>query len=447
MPNNSDLDMGYLLRLEPKMAVDYLKSKGYKITWNWQEQLDAAHAKAFTVAKVTKLDVLETLRQATEDAVQRGMSERDFIKQLEPKLRALGWWGKQEMTDDLGRKTVVQLGSPRRLRTILRTNKITAYHAGRYAEQIANSDEQPYWQYVAVQDSRTRPSHMALHGKVYRFDDPSWDTLYPPNGWGCRCRVRALSDFQLNNLGLSVDESGGRLQEEWALAGTDPLSGEETHSKITVFKTNQGTIKTEPGWNYNIGQAALGTDRAVIRKLLQVQNRELRQQTIQAINNSEARHKAFADWVKAMLSKDKHDNKYMTVGIIGSDIAEKVTEISNGNKTTEQLLVMTERNFTHANSPKHREKGVALSKEDFASLPQIIAQPLVIVWDKKHNNLIYVNQAKTIKVVAELSPRDKKVRFEPKEKLDAVINTYKLDYGDFVGKVKKGDYVIIKGSL
>lgn len=447
MPNNSDLDMGYLLRLEPKMAVDYLKSKGYKITWNWQEQLDAAHAKAFTVAKVTKLDVLETLRQATEDAVQSGMSERDFIKQLEPKLRALGWWGKQEMTDDLGRKTVVQLGSPRRLRTILRTNKITAYHAGRYAEQIANSDEQPYWQYVAVQDSRTRPSHMALHGKVYRFDDPIWDTLYPPNGWGCRCRVRALSDFQLNNLGLSVDESGGRLQEEWALAGTDPLSGEETHSKITVFKTNQGTIKTEPGWNYNVGQAALGTDRAVIRKLLQVQNRELRQQTIQAINNSEARHKAFADWVKAMLSKDKHDNKYMTVGIIGSDIAEKVTEISNGNKTTEQLLVMTERNFTHANSPKHREKGVALSKEDFASLPQIIAQPLVIVWDKKHNNLIYVNQAKTIKVVAELSPRDKKVRFEPKEKLDAVINTYKLDYGDFVGKVKKGDYVIIKGSL
>ena len=447
MPNNSDLDMGYLLRLEPKMAVDYLKSKGYKITWNWQEQLDAAHAKAFTVAKVTKLDVLETLRQATEDAVQRGMSERDFIKQLEPKLRALGWWGKQEMTDDLGRKTVVQLGSPRRLRTILRTNKITAYHAGRYAEQIANSDEQPYWQYVAVQDSRTRPSHMALHGKVYRFDDPIWDTLYPPNGWGCRCRVRALSDFQLNNLGLSVDESGGRLQEEWALAGTDPLSGEETHSKITVFKTNQGTIKTEPGWNYNVGQAALGTDRAVIRKLLQVQNRELRQQTIQAINNSEARHKAFADWVKAMLSKDKHDNKYMTVGIIGSDIAEKVTEISNGNKTTEQLLVMTERNFTHANSPKHREKGVALSKEDFASLPQIIAQPLVIVWDKKHNNLIYVNQAKTIKVVAELSPRDKKVRFEPKEKLDAVINTYKLDYGDFVGKVKKGDYVIIKGRL
>lgn len=182
MPNNSDLDMGYLLRLEPKMAVDYLKSKGYKITWNWQEQLDAAHAKAFTVAKVTKLDVLETLRQATEDAVQSGMSERDFIKQLEPKLRALGWWGKQEMTDDLGRKTVVQLGSPRRLRTILRTNKSVAYHAGRYAEQIANSDEQPYWQYVAVQDSRTRPSHMALHGKVFRFDDPIWDTLYPPNG-------------------------------------------------------------------------------------------------------------------------------------------------------------------------------------------------------------------------------------------------------------------------
>lgn len=446
MPNNSDLDMSYLLRLEPKMAVDYLKSKGYKITWNWQEQLDAAHAKAFTVAKVTKLDVLETLRQATEDAVQSGMSERDFIKQLEPKLRALGWWGKQEMTDDLGRKTVVQLGSPRRLRTILRTNKITAYHAGRYAEQIANSDEQPYWQYVAVQDSRTRPSHMALHGKVYRFDDPIWDTLYPPNGWGCRCRVRALSDFQLNNLGLSVDESGGRLQEEWALAGTDPLSGEETHSKITVFKTNQGTIKTEPGWNYNVGQAALGTDRAVIRKLLQVQNRDLRQQTIQAINNSEARHKAFADWVNANLGKRGASARYISAGFVSTEIAEKVTALSEGTKMSELVLVMSEKRLQHANSDKHHQTGVGLTEEEYASISRIIANPDLVLWDKRRaqENLIYIDKKRYIQIMVRTPNQDK---LKPSESVDAVINAYRVSLEDIEQEVKAGNMVILKGTL
>ena len=159
------------------------------------------------------------------------------------------------------------------------------------------------------------------------------------------------------------------------------------------------------------------------------------------------RHKAFANWVKAMLSKAKHNNMYIGVGIISTDIAEQVTTLSEGAKVSEQLIVMTERNFTHSNSPKHREKGVALSEEEFASLPQIIAQPLVVVWDKKHNNLIYVNQDKSIKAVVELSPRKQKVKFDPPEKLDTVLNTYKLDYSDFVGKVKKGDYVIVKGSL
>jgi Mu-like prophage fluMu F protein len=447
MPNVNDLDMGYVLRLEPKLAVDYLKSKGYNITWNWQEQLEEAHVRAFTVAKATRAEILETLHQATIEAIEKGMSEREFINNLEPTLQAMGWWGKQVVVDSRGNAEQVELGSPRRLRTILRTNKITAYHVGRYASQMENVDEQPYWQYVAIRDSRTRASHLALDGKVFRYDDPIWDTFYPPNDWGCRCRVRALSEFKVNKQGLRIEDSTGRIKTDWALAGVDKSSGEETHAKISVFTTDKGTIRTGAGWNYNVGKAAIGSDIAVIRKLQQIQNRELRQQTIQAINNSEVRHKAFANWVKAMLSKAKHNNMYIGVGIIATDIAEQVTTLSEGAKVSEQLIVMTERNFTHSNSPKHREKGVALSEEEFASLPQIIAQPLVVVWDKKHNNLIYVNQDKSIKAVVELSPRKQKVKFEPPEKLDTVLNTYKLDYADFVGKVKQGDYVIVKGSL
>ena len=53
-----DVDLGYAMKLEPKLAIDYFRSKGYKITCNWQEMSTQAHAQAFTVAKATSLDVL-----------------------------------------------------------------------------------------------------------------------------------------------------------------------------------------------------------------------------------------------------------------------------------------------------------------------------------------------------------------------------------------------------
>ncbi|MEB4525450.1 phage minor head protein [Pasteurella multocida] len=444
MPNSNDLDMGYVLRLEPKLAVDYLKAKGYNITWNWQEQLEEAHARAFTVAKATRAEILETLHQATVQAIEQGIPEREFIKNLTPKLQELGWWGKQVIVDSKGNAEQVQLGSPRRLRTILRTNKITAYHAGRYASQMENADEQPYWQYVAVRDSRTRASHLALHGKVYRYDDPIWETLYPPNDWGCRCRVRALSEFKLNKQGLKVSDSAGNIKTDWALAGVDKSSGEETHAKISILTTDQGTIKTGAGWNYNVGKAAVGSDIAVLRKLQQVQNRELRQQTIQAINNSEARHRAFESWVKANLTKRGASHRYIGAGLVSENLAEKVTALSGGEKYSQRVLVMTEKSLQHANSNKHHETGVGLTEKDYSNISRIIADNRTLVlWDKQHKNLIYISPDKRYQVIVDAPGKLKKT----KEKLDAVINAYKVNFEHDVKKaIAGGNYVVIQGS-
>ncbi len=447
MADVNDLDMGYVLRLEPKLAVDYLKAKGYNITWNWQEQLEEAHARAFTVAKATRAEILETLHQATIQAIEQGIPERDFIKNLTPKLQELGWWGKQVVVDSKGNAEQVQLGSPRRLRTILRTNKITAYHAGRYASQMENADEQPYWQYVAVKDSRTRASHLALHGKVYRYDDPIWERFYPPNDWGCRCRVRALSEYHLASQGLTLSNSHGKIKTDWALAGVDKSSGEETHAKISVFNTGSGTIKTGAGWNYNVGKAAVGSDIAVLRKLQQVQNRELRQQTIQAINNSEARHQAFANWVKAHLGKRGASSRYISAGIMTTEIAEKVAELSGGTKKAEMLLVMSEKSLEHANSSKHHETGVGLSEADYSSIPTIIADPLLVIWDKRrgHNNLIYINKGFSMQVMVE--PQFNQKRLKPKEQVDAVVNAYRVTEEQIREGIKNGEFILIKGTL
>lgn len=444
MPTDN-LNMRALLSMEPKLAVDYLKAKGYAITWNWQESLEDAHARAFTVAKVTRMDVLETIRTATVEAIEKGIPEREYINNLRPKLEALGWWGKVKVSNTNGTEQTIQLGSPRRLQTILRTNKITAYHAARYAEQMANADEQPYWQYLAIKDSRTRASHLALHEKVYRYDDPIWDVMYPPNGWNCRCRVRALSQRRLDKMGLEVSQSGGRIKQDWALAGVDKATGEETHAKVYSLTTDKGTITTDAGWSNNVGKSAVGNDIVLIRKILDAKNRDLRSQTIQAINNSEARHKAFANWVVANLGKRGAGNRYISAGIVSEDIADKVAELSGGEKSSQRLLVMTERRLQHAASVKHQEKGTALSAVEYANISRVIANPALVVWDTErgHNNLIYIDQTRTIKVVVDAPNKDS---LKPSENVDAVINAYKVDYADLLNKIDKGLYKIVMGN-
>lgn len=441
-PDGNDIDMGYVLRLEPKLAVDYLKSKGVNITWNWHEQLESAHARAFTVAKATKAEVLDTIRWATEQAIANGTGEREYIKNLEPMLKELGWWGKA--MDENG--NTVQLGSPRRLRTILRTNKSTAYHAARYAQQMENVDEQPYWRYVAVKDSRTRTSHLALHGKIYRADDPIWQTMYPPNDWGCRCRVEALSEYAVQSRGYTISSSQGEIETEEAVAGIDKETGEKIRTTVTKIKTNQGEMKVGAGWNYNVGSAAFGTDIAVLRKLQQLENRELRQQTIQAINNSEARHKAFADWVLVNLGKRGASARYMSAGLVSTEIAEAVTEITQGGKNAELVLVMSEKRLAHANSDKHHEGGVGLTAEEYASISRIVANPSLVLWDtlEGHNNLIYINQERTIQVIVDVP---NKHSIKPKEKVDAIINAYKVDMNNVKRQLSGGNYVLLKGKL
>ncbi|KOE31964.1 phage head morphogenesis protein [Aggregatibacter actinomycetemcomitans] len=441
MPTDS-LNMRELLRMEPKLAVDYLNAKGYKITWNWQEALEDAHARAFTVAKVTRMDILETIRTATVEAIQKGIPEQEYINNLRPKLQALGWWGKTKVSNLNGTEQTIQLGSPRRLKTILRTNKITAYHAARYAEQVANADEQPYWQYLAIKDSRTRASHLALHEKVYRFDDPIWDVMYPPNGINCRCRVRALSKKRLQKLGLEVSRSEGKIKQSWALAGVDKATGEETHARVYSLTTDKGTITTDAGWGYNVGKSAVGNDAALIRKILQTGNRDLRAQTIQAINNSEARHQAFASWVYSNLGKLGASQRYISAGIISEDIADSVASLSGGEKSSQRLLVMTERRLQHADSTKHQAKGTALSAAEYAGISRIIANPEIVLWDKQNSNLIYINKERTIKIIVDAPNKDK---IAPREKVDAVINAYRVtDFNIIKDAIRGGNYIVIK---
>jgi len=181
-PKPTRADLQAMMTMEPKRAVEYLKRKGFQITWDSHEMEAAAHARAFTAVKATRLDILQDLKNGL-----KGRNLREYQKDLEPILRAKGWWGKKEVLDaDTGEVTKVELGSPRRLKTIYQTNMQSAYinmqsayMAGRYADAVESQDSHPYAMYIAVQDASTRSSHAAMHGRVFRLDDPVWQQQPP----------------------------------------------------------------------------------------------------------------------------------------------------------------------------------------------------------------------------------------------------------------------------
>lgn len=262
-------DLTYAFGLPPERAIEYFKAKGYEFSWDWHDVWQESHAKVFTVAKAMRLDVLQDIRGMVQKALDEGITLERFQRELKPRLMDKGWWGRKIIGDAEGGQ-VVQLGSPRRLQTIYQANMQSAYMAGRYREMMENVADRPYWQYVAVLDSKTRPAHRRLHGKVFRYDDSFWRSFCPPNGWNCRCRVRALSAEDVKARGFEVERSQALIGDAPASAlgpaGTSPQSSLHEEDVLISAKTGRREkvmVYTDPktglishpdaGWSYNPG--------------------------------------------------------------------------------------------------------------------------------------------------------------------------------------------------
>jgi len=236
---SNEINLSYAIGLPPEKAIEYFASKNIKITWDWHDLWEKSQAKAFTVAGAMKADILQAIKDEIEDALKNGTPLSEFKENLIPRLKSLGW------LSDSPEKM------PWRLENIYRTNMQTAFMAGRYREMMENVKNRPYWQYLAVMDMRTRPAHAALNGKIFRYDDPFWKTHYPPNGFRCRCRVRALSEQDIKEKNLTVESGKDHMiWEERQLSKDGPVvrvaGYEDPRTGIRYF--------TDVGWSYNPGE-------------------------------------------------------------------------------------------------------------------------------------------------------------------------------------------------
>jgi SPP1 gp7 family putative phage head morphogenesis protein len=406
---NEEFPFSFLLGLKPEEAIAYLKSKGYKITWDWHEMLNEAHNSAFTVAKAMKLDILQDIKSALEEVQQNGETFEQFRRKLEPILKAKGWWGRvpidQVPSDSptplsLPRRgdggEVVQLGSPHRLRTIYNTNIRSAYMSGKYLRFVANAENRPCWQYIAVLDKATRPQHAELDGKVFQWDDPIWNTIWPPNDWGCRCDIRALTEAQVKSMGLRIYK------------GTEvkfiPGKG---------FRHNPGsTVPLALNLFNKIKQA----DDATVNNVLQ------------DVFNRLDFNSSFIRFIRMYQKDPVVRGRAEVIGMMDPAISlfikNKLGVLEN------PFLIIDDKSLSHLLRDTKAEKGKAVGIDSFFNLPDTLKSASVY-WDKRQPSLIFIPYDLELKFVFKVNLKRK----TSEELTNFLITAGKFDLRNLSGSV------------
>lgn len=257
--------LGHAMGLPPKEALEHLLGKRLQVgASDWRAVWEDAHSRAFTVARMAQNDLLAETYAVVGRKLAQGIAGERAAKELLAAFRAKGWVGRQAVVNADGLVQTVGLGSPARARLIVRTNAATAYAAGRYRRQRENAEDRPIWRYDAVMDGATRQSHAELDGQAWRHDDPIWDAIYPPNGFGCRCSVQALTEDQAERRGdvaLNPRSDPDAAQSEQRPAGELPIGGAKgllrdrprKRVRWTGADGKERTFAPDQGWGYNPG--------------------------------------------------------------------------------------------------------------------------------------------------------------------------------------------------
>lgn len=215
---------------------------GYRFSPHWTDTWQEEHAAAFTVAKIAKLDLLVSIRSSLDKVIAEGGTFEQWKASILPELQKAGWWGfvQNEALTGTSEPIIV---NDRRLKTIYRTNVRMSIAAGRWRKFQREKDLFPYLEYVSDHYRKhPRLDHQSWHGLILPIDDPAWQWMFPPNGWGCNCRVLQVSQSEVDRKRLTIGPAPNPPRRDFVTA-----AGE-------VIAVPAGIA---PGFGYNPGTAHL----------------------------------------------------------------------------------------------------------------------------------------------------------------------------------------------
>ena len=189
---------------------------------------------------IEKADLVGDLRESIDKAIELGTGLEEFRRDFSKIVQKHGWTGWT------GEGSAA--GEAWRTRVIYQTNMATSYAADRY-RQLTDPDFIalfPFWRYVHNDGvMHPRPLHVSWDGLILRAENPWWRTHYPPNGWGCQCKVIGLWPRDLARLGKSQPDQAPEVV--W----TDRLIGQNSPGGPREVTVPEGI---DPGFEYAPGR-------------------------------------------------------------------------------------------------------------------------------------------------------------------------------------------------
>ena len=169
-------------------AVAYMRKRLPVDKETYYALSDKMRYRAFTVSRLADGDAVRRVQTMLTDAMEKGSGMNEFLQLTEGQLadaagmgRGAGWY----------------------YETVYRTNTATAYNVGR---AIGFEETPPVaLELIGIDDQRQTELCHSLTVPPFRrpYDDPVWDTMWPPFHFNCRTTVRAIYDQS------EIDDAGG----------------------------------------------------------------------------------------------------------------------------------------------------------------------------------------------------------------------------------------------
>jgi hypothetical protein len=345
--------------------IDFFRQKLNLPTEHYDDILKAAHDRAFVVARAAKADLLNDLRNVVDKAIADGKTIDWFRKEFSAIVQKHGWEGWTGSDTQAGRDW--------RTKVIYKTNLSASYAAGRWA-QLNDPDllkSRPFWKYIHNDTvMHPRELHLAWSGMVLRHDDPWWNTHFPPNGWGCRCRVTAVT----------ADEYKG-----------EPAPDNGTYERVD----RNGEVHVIPkgidyGWDYAPGASLSTPLKAIFDQKISGFPAAIGADMWAAIKPALAMETALQwhDTLDEWLSTPQA-GRVAIVGAIDRPILQWLDDNKLIQPKTAEIAIR-EGLIRGSKQERHSLAGDAFTEMEWRKLPAIIGEPEQVLFDTRTGKLIYV---------------------------------------------------------
>ena len=400
------IDIKALFGLAPAKAIEYLDSKGLHVGWNWQDTLDEAHARSFTIAKMTQLDLLSDTRKAIMQAMADGTGFQGFEQTIAPVMQAKGWWGQKTVINPSGDAQRVQLGSPRRLSTIYHTNRRSAVMAAKYQRLCEAIETHPYWQYLHHDSAHPRLNHLALHGAVYAATDVFWTYGFPPNGFGCKCTVKALTAKQAEMLGISVadiqsftqdiglNQSTAEIYQATRYGTKRPMTDSQAvtlAAKAGVSPTKIKNIIAAPDAGFNSSPAASHLmDQLWLDKAKAALGDRAALDAVAKDMASEARVRGFIAWMRTTASMGYSQNRTYGVGLLSDKAMRQFAKHLPESRMGSPVVAYQDHLIAGKKARRHDASGDSLDVAAYERIVRDFGKPDYELWDVKNRHVLQI---------------------------------------------------------